>query len=240
MHLLNSHHSIALGVERYKKYVRKENIGRLKKSFFEKDFFLDVKYGQTNLNPNHKFWDTKWKKVYDSIEPKFDRKDFLIGDKYPYYYWFYNQIDKEFDRPKWIFILRDVRDVAMSYNARAADRKDRWTSDRDYTVAIADWNDSLEKTMAYLSKGSADLFVCEYDSIFSYNPDYLAAMLNFLEVDEVYPGIVDYYQNMTKDWEQRLQRKKRLPLEQEEAVLKQARWDLRDALLAKYGAKATA
>lgn len=239
MHLLNAHRSIALGVERYKKFAKEENINKLDKHVFEKDFFLDIKPGQTNLNPSHKSWDTKWKRVYDSMVPKFSRDDLLIGDKYPHYYMFYDQINQTFDAPKWIFILRDVRDVAMSYNSRAADRKDRWNSDRNYIAAVEDWNISIEKTLEYLASGRDNLFVCEYASLFSYSPDYLAAMLKFLEV-ALYPDLSNYYRNMTKDWQQRLLKQKKLPIEQEKYVAANARWDLRDTLLTRYGIREVA
>lgn len=236
MQLLNAHQSIALGVERYKKFAKEQNINRLKKYMFEQDFFLDVKYGQTNLNPNHKLWETKWKKVYDSIGDKFSRDDLLVGDKYPHYYLYYNPISQEFDSPKWVFILRNIQDVAMSYNARAADSKDRWNSDRNYAHAVTDWNESIEKTLEYLETDTPNLFVCEYAKLFSYRPDYFETLLNFLEVN-TYSGILDYYQEMTQDWEQRLLRKKRLPPDQEAYINANARWDLRDELLEKYTAR---
>ena len=236
MHLLNSHRLIVLGVERYKKFAKPTHIKKLNKRVFEPEFFLDIRGKQTNLHHKHKDWDTKWKKVYDAMRPKLSQDNLLIGDKFPHYYLFYDYIDQTFDSPRIVFILRDVRDVALSYNARAANEKDRWSSYRDYTYAVKDWNESIEKTLQYLDSGKDNIFICEYAALFSYNPDYLLAMLNFLQVD-VYSDITDYYHNMTSGWEERMRSRKYLPPEQEEYVSTYAQWDMRDDLLARYGTR---
>ena len=234
MRLLNAHSGIVLGVERYKKYAKKENLKYLTKDVFESEYFFDIKPQQTNLNSSHKAWEREWKKLYQDMEPKFNQSTLLVGDKYPHYFLFYKEINKKFDHPKWIFMIRDVYQVALSYNARASNSKDKWSKERNYTAAVFDWNDSIRRTWDFLELGAKNIFLCEYSKIFSYDVKYLEAMLDFLEVGSD-RRIEDFYGKMTKDWKTRLSKRKTLESEQEEYVRRNSDWATYDTLMQKYG-----
>lgn len=205
MHLLNSHQSIVVGVERYKFYANRKNIGKIDKSLFTPEVFFDFKDEQTNLNPNHSAWTNRWSSVYQSLEEKFS-KAILVGDKYPIYYRFYPEIQENFQDVKWVFMIRNIYDIALSYNSRAANPEDtNWPEKRNYVSAVSDWNESLAKTWHYLKAKKNNLFICQYDRIFSGEDRYLEKLLNFLDVDEC-SEIKKYYRSITKDWKTRSSR----------------------------------
>lgn len=232
--LLNSHPQIAIGVERFKKYAKPTNINKLNSSCFKPEHFFNIKPGETNLNPNHKSWEKEWKPLYQSLQNKFFEKDLVVGDKYPHYYLFYDDINEKFDLIKWIFIIRDIHDVSMSYNSRSANLLDRWPEDRNYIYAVSDWNESLEKTWQFLEKGAENLLICEYEKLFQFNPDYLNRVVDFLEVSPDL-GMTEYYREITKDWEKRCLKSKDIDPNHVKYIDAHANWKLRDMILQKYG-----
>ena len=222
--LLNSHKLLAIGMERYKYYASKNKINKINKSSFEEKFFFDFQDNQTNIT---------WGYFYRPLKDKYQQGVVYLGDKYPHYYNFYNEIDQEFPNPKWIFMLRDIHDVAMSYNARAANPEDKWPAEADYTKAVVHWNDALAKTWKYL-KANKDpkLFVCQYEKIFSYDENYLKSLTNFLEID-LSEDIQNFYSNMTKGWQERMKRKKTMGQEQLDYIQEKAKITLKENLLKK-------
>lgn len=189
--LLNSHESFAIGMERYKYYANQKNISKINKRSFKSDVFFNLKDNQTNIN---------WKYFYDELIDKYQYGVKYLGDKYPHYYRFYNQINKNLGDVKWIFIVRDATSIAKSYNARAADPNDRWSQKADFRKAVDHWNESLVETWKYQKNNpNPNLFVCEYERLFSYDIDYLISLLNFLEV-KLDPSMKIFFDGMKEDW----------------------------------------
>lgn len=189
--LLNSHKSLAIGMERYKYYANQKNIKKINPELFKSDVFFELKDSQTNIN---------WKYFYDELIDKYQSGVKYLGDKYPHYYRFYNQINKNVNNVKWIFIVRDVVSIAKSYNARAADPNDRWSPKADYRKAVDHWNESLVETWKYQkSHPNPNLFVCEYERLFRYDLDYLNSLLDFLDVG-LSPEIQMFFEQMKSDW----------------------------------------
>lgn len=189
--LLNSHESFAIGMERYKYYANRKDINKINKGLFKSNTFFDLKDSQTNIN---------WQYFYDELIDKYNNGVEYLGDKYPHYYRFYNQINNNLGNTKWIFIVRDIASIAKSYNARAADPKDRWSPKADFRKAVDHWNESLVETWKYQKNNpEPNLFVCEYEKLFNYDLDYLKSLLDFLEV-ELNPSIKMYFNEMKENW----------------------------------------
>lgn len=193
---------------------------------------------ETNLNQNHVAWEKYWKMFYDSLKQKFSREDDLIvGDKNPYYYHFYGQLTENFQEVQFIFIIRNVKDVALSYDARANNLKDTtWPKNKNYQKAVSEWNDSLLKTWNYLenSNNHEKLWVCQYEKLFSFDPAYLKEMMNFLKVD-VHQTMYNHYEQATQNWGDRVRRQKTLTSVESEYIEKFARFDLQNRIIEKYG-----
>ena len=189
--LLNSHPSMAIGMERYKFYANRQQINKINQASFKFNSFFNLQDNQTNIN---------WKYFYDPLMPKYKSGVEYLGDKYPHYYRFYNRINQNFEDVRWIFIVRDIASIARSYNARAADPEDSWSAEANYVKAVDHWNESLMATWKYQKNNpEPKLFVCEYERLFSYDFDYLHSLLNFLELQED-AQVNKFFAEMKQDW----------------------------------------
>jgi hypothetical protein len=221
--LLNSHPSIAIGMERYKFYAKDNMIGNINEEAFKSENFFAIKEYQTNI---------VWKDFYDSLKPKFTNDLLMIGDKYPQYYNFYEKIANNFPDAQWIFMVRDILDVAASYNARALNEKDNWPENANYLRAVAHWNNSLAKTWKYIkaNENRKKVFICNYEKIFSGDTHYFNSLISFLEIDIV-DEIRECYDFLTKDWNIRNVKNKKLKNEELEYIQKHANYKLKEFLL---------
>ena len=64
---------------------------------------------------------------------------------------------------RFLFIFRNVFDVAQSFNARTEGGK--WDKNRDYTAAVAEWNMSLVQTLKFIRDGG-NVLCLEYEELF--------------------------------------------------------------------------
>ncbi|MGD1699534.1 sulfotransferase family protein [Dapis sp. BLCC M229] len=241
LNLLNYHPLIALGVERYKHYANKTLIHKLNPDLFQPSVFFDVREEQTNLNPQHKGWENQWKPFYEELKEKFPKNTTIIGDKFPHYYEFYEEINAQFTSAgvKFIFMLRDIIDVALSYDARAKNQKDiGWGRNRNYKFAVSDWNQSLINTWNYLeNRKQENLFICEYEKLFSGDDRYLNLLLNFLDINSEREFFA-YYKSMTQNWKKYKQREKVIDQEELTYIEQNSNYVLRDKILQKYAPQA--
>ncbi len=226
VNLLNHHPSIAIGMERYKHYATQENIHKINPDAFSSQYFFDLKKEQTNI---------MWETFYKNLVSKYQlRTNVFLGDKYPHYYKFYDRINEQFNNVKWIFIIRDIVDVALSYNVRAANPEDKWPENADYRKAVIHWNDSLSRTWKYIKHSQQDnLFVCEYERLFAYDREHFEALVNFLEIDSNFE-FESLYSQSTKNWEQRQSLKAQIDNQQLEYINAHANTKLKDNLLHKF------
>lgn len=66
-----------------------------------------------------------------------------VGDKIPYLYLHLNDFARRFQGATVVFMVRDVFDVAASYNRRQNNHEDAAWTGGGVTEAIRDWNDAL-------------------------------------------------------------------------------------------------
>ncbi|NES76918.1 MULTISPECIES: hypothetical protein [unclassified Okeania] len=129
-------------------------------------------------------------------------------------------------------MLRDIKDVALSDDARARNKHDMgWSRNRNYKSAVSDWNQSLLNTWNYLESNKRNnLFVCEYKKLFSGNDNYFYFLLNFLEIEEN-KNMYIYYKSITKDWDRFKQREKIIDKDKLAYIEENSNYFLRDKIL---------
>ncbi|MFM2313163.1 MAG: hypothetical protein RLZZ04_2439 [Cyanobacteriota bacterium] len=130
--LLNSSPEICLGIERYS---LDENVSA---SSFTKESFFDAKSANYLVRPH----------LYEEIKPKFDQAKY-IGDKRPRFVKFWRNTWLNLPKAKIVYIFRNIYDVACSYNTRANNAAlgidQSWSSARDFSKAVKDWNEGLQE-----------------------------------------------------------------------------------------------
>jgi len=114
--------------------------------------------------------------IYRTYAKQFKGDVKIWGDKTPLNIHFVNFIYPEFSNAKYIFLIRDPRDVVLSYK-KLTEHK---ANNTDF--AIWKWNDSI-KMLDYLL-ARTDVLIIKYEELV-YNPDKeLKKILSYLELSE--------------------------------------------------------
>lgn len=177
--VVGSHPQVALGVERYKFLWKPQNVHRLVPDLFAEERFFDFAGSRTtNITPDVPVWSA----YYEEVRGKYASAAY-VGDKLtepgtmP-------ALAEQFPRPRFLCIVRDVAEVAHSWQARATNPGDRgWRAEYDARAAVKFWNESLV-TMLDVREQCPDL-VCfvEYADFFGANDDRpLRRVLRFLQL----------------------------------------------------------
>jgi len=153
--IIGSHQKILLGKERYNKLMHKNSFS-LSKAHFAKDRFLTIRDGDTFYDDFNKFKD------HMGIGEKFNNAVF-VGLKYPQFDRIYHLMEQQFGAFKYLYIYRNIMDVAESWNRRA-ENGDNWPKDKNYLKAVERWNQSLQNTLQQLKNG-ADIICIHYDDL---------------------------------------------------------------------------
>lgn len=211
--LLTRHPKIGMGVERYINKVDGHFI-ELTADLFEKERFFSLQEGDTHFPDLTSGGAGKY---YADLESRFEACEWL-GDKMPILYKNYHGLFYRFPNAHVVFILRDVYEVATSFEMRLRAPKDNW--DHDYKDAVKKWNESLKKTLAYKKKG-ARIFCIDYDELY-YNDYDLEKLFHSLELD-CFKQLWTFYKN-EKIFAQRLidKRKEILTEDQKKYILEHA------------------
>ncbi len=183
VHVLNSHPEICVGMERYKYPFTREKV--VQHEFFAFDRFFDFRDSDTNLLPK---LDPVAAKLYEAMKPKYPSAT-VVGDKVPHLLHLIRPLRKAFPASRFIYLLRDVNEVASSWHSRAMNPKDRWPVENDYRKAVEMWNTMNAGALA-LVKDGLPMLVVNYNSFFW--GDKGERLLRFLEV-ESHPEFSDGY-----------------------------------------------
>jgi hypothetical protein len=165
---------IACGVERY--YLRLLYYDDLKREHFGKErFFRPVEEDTHYLDPQT----SKFKVFYQGLFERFDEA-LWVGDKIPGLYRKYASIQREFGRPKILFIYRNVFDVCLSYNKRLLAPQDPWETPPE--TGVLDWNQSLVTTLQAVEHGM-DILCLSFEELFLMkSEEEVNRLFRFLEV----------------------------------------------------------
>lgn len=158
--LLVAHPVIVLGIERY---VLLTYRNKLTPELFTRDKFFSLQAGET-------FYDNidKFSPYYPKARLAFDAAQW-VGDKLPNLYFSYSSLAKNFAGAHVFYILRNIIDVAGSYQKRAEDAGDNtWTEKRDFVAAVKDWNESIRATLQYMERAAdkVTFHVISYEELF--------------------------------------------------------------------------
>lgn len=174
--LLNSHEAICVGIERFKfQFLLHHNHSA---SLFERDRFFDFRPEDTNLSPTAK---PHWQTAYDAIAQKWDTAE-VIGDKVP---------DMTAELPafiaanpdfKYIYILRNLKDVGLSWQARANRTRDSWPSKKGFAAACESWSAQMQTLHALMQTKAMNrkVLLLDYDEMYGEGSRSDEVILKFL------------------------------------------------------------
>ena len=152
--LLNLHEQVALGEERY----GLRFVDGFPPNAFDYQRFFDFRDGDAAFDREHESYG-----VLQSREPRFCQAKY-VGDKIPKIYEHMDRTTEMFPGATFILMVRNLYDVACSYEARAADVTDTsWPQDFDSGVAVSEWNDCLYAIKEWQRPG---LVVVPFEDLF--------------------------------------------------------------------------
>ena len=151
---LNHHPEICIGTERYGKL----SMGRkMTPDLFEPERFSEIRETDCAYADFRDFMRAVG--LPDRIKTAR-----IVGDKQPLMFMVFDHINAVFPGAKFIYIGRNIFDVAASYKRRLLRSADKW----NFTIATAvqHWNEGISKTLAYRSTGRP-LLVLEYERLYA-------------------------------------------------------------------------
>lgn len=139
LHVMNAHPEVVIGMERYKRVVS-GGIDRLGPELFEKERFFDFSDGLTNQDPEEA---ARWGVDYAALEAKWDQATY-VGDKMTTVR--FDRVHERLPEARFVFIVRDIDQVASSWDRRAQDATDQhWPERSDAKASVERWNQSLKR-----------------------------------------------------------------------------------------------
>ncbi len=126
----------------------------------------------------------------------------ILGDKVPHYHHHADHIAAQFPDCRFIFLSRNVYDVANSWQKRKDDPEDKvWTD--GFRKAVRFWNADNRMLARLAQRFGERVAVVSYERLYSYAPNYLREILRFLDVSEDDRFIHEAYGRATRDWMKR-------------------------------------
>lgn len=185
--LLNAHPHVCMGIERYKYFAGRGE--RLSEQMFEKDRFFRFDPHETNILPDKR----PWADIYKTMSEKWEDAQ-VVGDKLaarvlPY-------VLRDMPDPLVIYMLRDINQLASSWNVRALKAQGRWPSHNDYRAAVPIWNQDNSTALRHMSALGRRMLIIEYEQFFSGGPVHIARLADFLQVS-LHPSLVSAYESAT-------------------------------------------
>lgn len=176
--LLNSHEQICVGIERFKFQYLHNNF--YSADLFEKDRFFDFRPEDTNLRPAVR---PDWQETYDIIARKWDGAA-VIGDKVPDLTLVLQDMLTQNPDFKCLYILRNLKDVGLSWQARANRTRDSWPAGKGFVAACASWQTQSRALFDLMVKKDFNqrILLLDYDSMYEPGNQTAAAILKFLGV----------------------------------------------------------
>jgi hypothetical protein len=168
--LLAPHPAIALGLERFNLRMFER---RLMPADFERSRFLRMEAGDTWYDDLSMF---PWQQQL--VEAHYDTAEY-VGDKVPRAYQFFDHLITLFPDVRFICLVRNVFDVAASYETRQRDVA-HWDPDWGPRKAVEHWNASLQAILACADV--APILPVVYEDLIA-NDSTLDTVAEFLDID---------------------------------------------------------
>jgi hypothetical protein len=191
--LLNEHPRIALGFERFKRTRSLLDPWH----FAPAQFFAPV-LAETDIQGELLYRRLRERWRSGSVE--------VIGDKVPLYWRVLPELLERFPHGRLILLVREPYDVAASFDRRAADPRDWWPAANDRTLALAMWNEALERVRAAERAGYGQrIFLASYEGLLAGEERWLDALLAFLGLHPT-PRLRAEHQRLAERWRTRERR----------------------------------
>lgn len=122
-------------------------------------------------------------KYYEALYTRFESCRYR-GDKIPEMACDYGPLLEQFHKPRIVFMLRNILDVANSFNGRAREAqskgiRDGWPWSRDGSEAVREWNISINNTL--LALGTIDIYIVTYETFFT-SEEFLESLFGYLDL----------------------------------------------------------
>lgn len=193
LHVLNAHPEVVVGMERYKRVVS-GGIDRLTPALFTKARFFDFSDGETNQDPEEA---ARWGVDYAALEAKFDTATY-VGDKMTTVR--FDAVHERLPEARFVFIVRDIDQVASSWDRRAQDASDSWPERADARLSVERWNTSLRRIRRAVRQHPGLAHVVEYERFFG-DPEAasLKGVLDFLGLPWE-PGVAAEFDRVHREY----------------------------------------
>jgi len=159
---LNWHNEITVCIERFKYLINKNKIHLFTPDLFAPDTLLDFSTNYTNCTPEHS---ERFSNFYKDLEEKYSDLQY-IGDKIANDPGQIPRIHNTFPNSKIIYIVRDIFEVACSWQTRAERDGDSWPSDKAAECAVDPWNEFNAQVMSMWESYPDDVYVVNYRNFF--------------------------------------------------------------------------
>lgn len=164
LRVVNSHPDIAVGMERYKRLYSKD-VDRLTPELFARERFFDFSDGFTNQDPEEA---ARWGVDYAALEASWEQAAY-VGDKMTNVR--FDAVHARLPEARFVFIVRDIEHVALSWDRRAHDSADAgWPERADARASVEKWNRSLRRIRRAVRQHPELATVVEYSRFFG-DPD---------------------------------------------------------------------
>lgn len=194
LHVLNAHPEVVVGMERYKRIVS-GGIDRLSPELFTKERFFDFSDGETNQDPEEA---ARWGVDYAALERKWDDATY-VGDKMTTVR--FDRVHEKLPEARFVFIVRDIDQVASSWDRRAQDAADaHWPERADAKESVERWNLSLKRIRRAVRQHPELATVVEYSRFFGdADATSLKAVLDFLGLSWE-PGVAAEFDRVHREY----------------------------------------
>jgi hypothetical protein len=177
--LLNAHDKVCLGIERFKfQFLLANNYSV---DLFKRDRFFDFRKQDTNLIPDLR---PAWKPTYDQIAQKWDGAQ-VIGDKVPDLIPVLGDFIAQNPNFRYIVILRNLKDVGLSWQARADRPRDSWPQSKGFPEACESWTEQYRILHDMMRDRTLreKVLLLNYDQMYTEVETTEAALLAFLGLE---------------------------------------------------------
>jgi len=158
--LLSSHPRVVIGQERYKA-LWGSRIVELAPACLTRERFFDFSDGLTNIVPDA---EERWRVHYERMDAQFDQASY-VGDKLTVVR--IQALSELHPTARFVCIVRDVAEVAASWDRRATTVTDRgWPASLDARKAVEFWNRHNARIRRAARQRPEQVAVVEYASFF--------------------------------------------------------------------------
>jgi len=214
--ILTQDRRLVLGFERFGSYLNEEFGPHL----YTKSRFFDFEVDPRDHGRDRPYY-------RDVASPGFESALYL-GDKIPLLYLAYQQVHSVFPQAKYIVLLRNIFDIANSYEARRRNERDAWTFGVPH--AVEHWN-TLVSFLAIQQTNPRILMVL-YEEFFGGTRG-LQRIYDFLELDP--PSDIEaLHRGMVAETARRAERRSSMLTEEDKLhIMRGAKFGLYQMLLEK-------